>query len=150
MDKQIYLSISERIHQEVPDFKWIDYDWGQLNGQERPPVAFPCILIDIAFTDCKTLGEGPGATEQLVTASISLKLAFEVLVGSQVSVDGDKRAIALKPLDTIEMLHASLQGWNGEGIFAALSRKRGNAIPPRNNLKIYNIVYETRFINTPD
>ena len=149
MDKQIYLSISNRLNTLVPDLKWIDYDWGQLN-EERPAVAFPCALIDIAFPDCKNLAEGAGAVEQMVNASITIKLAFQPLGDSQVSAPDDTRAKALKPLDTIASLHTALQGWNGDGTFAGLARRRGSPTPGHNKLKIFNLVYETTFINIPD
>lgn len=149
MDKQIYLSISARLNSLVPDLKWIDYDWGQLND-ERPAVAYPCALIDIAYPDCKNLAEGSGAVEQRVNAAITIKLAFEPLGNSQVTAPEDNRAIALKPLDTIAILHTALQGWNGDGSFAGLARRRGSPAPGRNKLKVFNLVYETTFINVPD
>ena len=149
MDKQIFLAVSARLADSVKDLKWIDYDWGQLN-EERPPVAFPCALIDIAFTECKNLAEGQGAKEQMVNATITIKLAFQPLGESQVTAPDDSRTNALKPLDTISSLHTTLQGWNGSGIMSGLSRRRGAAIPRRDKLKVYNIVYETRFINIPD
>lgn len=149
MDKQIYLFISDRLKQRVPDLAWIDYDWGQLN-QERPPVQFPCALIDIAFNECKDMAAEAGNNEQMVTATVALKLAFEPVAGSQVSAPDEVREFALKPLDTIEKVHVALQGWNGNGIFLGLSRKRSAAAPTRSSLKVYNVSYETRFINTPD
>jgi len=149
MDKQIYLSISARLHSLVPDLKWIDYDWGQLND-ERPAVAYPCALIDIAYTDCKNLAEGSDALDQRVNAAIMIKLVFQPLGDSQVSAPDDTRAKALKPLDTIASLHTALQGWNGDGTFAGLARRRGGASPRSDKMKVYNIVYETTFINVPD
>jgi len=149
MDKQIYLSVSARLHALVPDLKWIDYDWGQLN-EELPAVAYPCALIDIAYPDCKNLSEGTGAVEQMVNATITIKMAFKPLGDSQITAPEERRANALKPLDTIASLHAALQGWNGDGTFAGLARRRGASIPRRDKLKVYNIVYETTFINIPD
>jgi len=149
MDKQIYLTISARLNTEVADLKWIDYDWGQLND-ERPAIAYPCALIDIAWSDCKNLAEGIGALEQMVTVVITVKLAFQPLGESQVTAPDEARANALKPLDTIASLHSALQGWNGGGIMAGLARRRGAAIPRRDRLKVYNLIYETRVINIPD
>lgn len=149
MDKQIYLAISERLSAMVPELNWIDYDWGQLND-ERPAVAFPCVLIDIAYPDCKNLAEGAGATEQMVNAAVTIKLAFQPLGDSQVNAPDSSRMAALKPLDTIDSLHKALQGWNDGGTFAGLSRRRGGSVPRRDRLKVYNLVYETTFIDVPD
>lgn len=149
MDKQIYLAISDRLNTLVPDLKWIDYDWGQLN-EDLPAVAFPCALIDIAFPDCKNLAEGSDAVEQMVNASITIKMAFKPLGESQVTAPDDSRANALKPLDTIASLHTALQGWNVNGTVSGLARRRGSAQPRRDKLKVYNLVYETTFINVPD
>jgi hypothetical protein len=148
MDKQIYLAISSRLKSLVPDLNWIDYDWGQLND-ERPAVAFPCALIDIAYTDCKNLAE-ESLVEQMVSGSITLKLAFQPQGESQVTAPNASRDAALKPLDTIASVHSALQGWNGNGMFRGLSRKKGSGSPRKDKLKVYNLVYETNFINTPD
>lgn len=149
MDKQIYLAISAKLKTEVADLKWIDYDWGQLN-EDRPPVAFPCALIDIAFTDCKTLGEGSGATEQMVTAAVTIKLVYQPAGESHTAAIASSREAALKPLDTNDAVHKALQGWNGGGIFSGLSRRRAVPAPRRDKLKVYNITYETTFINLLD
>ena len=149
MDKQIYFSISARLHTQVADLKWIDYDWGQLND-EQPAVAYPCALIDIAYSDCKNLAAQAGDLDQMVTATITIKLAFKPSGNSQVTAPATDRVVALAPLDTINDLHTALQGWNGNNTFGPLSRRRAMATPRRDKLKVYTIVYETTFINTPD
>jgi hypothetical protein len=149
MDKQIYLAISARLKTKVTDLKWIDYDWGQFND-DRAAVAFPCALIDIAFSDCKTLAAGPEATEQMVSAVVTVKLVFQPQGESHTAAPESSRLIALSPLDTIASVHTALQAWNGDGIFAGLSRRRAGSTPRKDRLKVYNITYETTFINVPD
>jgi hypothetical protein len=149
MDKQIYLDVSARLLAKVPELQWIDYDWGQLND-ESPAIAYPCALIDISFPDCKTLAEGPEATEQLVNATITIKLAFQPFGDSRAGINADVQNIGLKPLDTVALVHKKLQAWGGNGTFAGLSRRRAGSTPRRDRLKVYTIIYETTFINEPD
>ena len=64
----MYYLISDKLAADVTSLQWIDYDWGQLND-ERPPVNFPCALIDIAYTECRNLTEAVGALDQLVNVA---------------------------------------------------------------------------------
>lgn len=49
MNKDIFVSLCDRLEKEVPSLRWIDEDLGQLNvgNSTRPAVDFPCCLIDI-------------------------------------------------------------------------------------------------------
>jgi hypothetical protein len=149
MDKQIYLTIANRLKNEVPDLKWIDYDWGQLNG-ERPAVAYPCALIDVAYTDCRNIAEGWETTDQRVNANITLKLIFQPIGDSSMAAVAESRSAALAALDLIDILHAAMQGYNGNGDckFAALQRRRATSMSRSDKHKIYVLVYDTTFIST--
>ena len=50
MKKEIMKAVMDRIRQEIPALRWIDADEGQLDFQDsRPPVAFPCCLIELYY-----------------------------------------------------------------------------------------------------
>ena len=56
---QIFSAVQSRLQQKVSELKWIDFDFGQLDAYElRPPVQFPCALIDIELPE--TREQGPG------------------------------------------------------------------------------------------
>ena len=54
MEKQIFTAVADRL-KGVTAIRWIDADEGQLQASERPPVAFPCCLIEMAYTSCTQL-----------------------------------------------------------------------------------------------
>lgn len=74
MNKDIFVSLCDRLEKEVPSLRWIDEDLGQLNvgNSTRPAVDFPCCLIDIEYSGCRDLTD----LCQLVDLKITLKLAF--------------------------------------------------------------------------
>lgn len=59
--KTIYTQLIKQLQTKVPALRWIDLNRGQLDvpytDNQRPPVSYPCVLIDIsverttAFTD---------------------------------------------------------------------------------------------------
>ena len=52
MDGEILTVIMDRLEELVSELQWIDIDEGQLNSPERPAVAFPCCLADMAYVQC--------------------------------------------------------------------------------------------------
>lgn len=53
-------------------------------------MAFPCYLIDIAYSDCKDLDE----EEQLITAAVTIKLGFVPMGETRVGVPERKNTCA--------------------------------------------------------
>lgn len=46
--EELIQSFQNKLATDVPDLKYIDEDWGQLDYYENyPPVQFPCALIDV-------------------------------------------------------------------------------------------------------
>lgn len=52
---QILSDIQARLTAELPEIKYIDEDWGQMN-QPTPQVKYPCVLVDVQGADYKDLG----------------------------------------------------------------------------------------------
>lgn len=49
--KQLFTTISDHIRTALPEIKWIDADYGQINSStERPAIAFPALLIRSSIT----------------------------------------------------------------------------------------------------
>ena len=141
MNKDLFTKVSDRIETEVPAFRWIDFDDGTLDMQtERPSLAFPACLMDISYPDT----EDETGTEQLVNATISLRVAFQPQGAT--NNHSAVRDTALAIFDTIAALHTALQGWNDTGLFSKLSRASGIRERRRDGLIVYRIVYRTTFI----
>ena len=142
MNKQIFTVICDRLEREVPELNWIDWDEGQLEGpaDQRPPVAFPCCLIDIQYTDCRDTEE----EEQIVTASVVLKLAFFRTGETNTKAPSLIRLRALENFDVTNKVHDALQGWTGDELFSPMSRRRAGG-KNRGGVKIYTVTYVTTF-----
>ncbi len=142
MDKQFMIAVCDRLKEKVATLRWIDAEEGQLDTGERPPVAFPCALVDISYVDCKTLSGGA----QHVKANVTLRVAFQrVSQSSSTSAPMPVRLFALSRLDTLEAIHKALQWWNGDGLFNPMRRLRCVPGKQSGDIKVYNMVYETEF-----
>lgn len=144
MDKELFLKICDRLKNEVPALHWIDAEEGQLEVKERPPVAFPCALVDISYINCKTYSGG----RQQVKANVIIRVAFQrVTASSNAAAPMPARLCALSRFDTINAIHQALQWWNGDGLFNPLRRLR--AIPEKRSgdIRVWNMTYETEFID---
>ena len=144
MNKEIFLSICDRLTSQVPALRWVDWDSGQLDIQsERPPVAFPACLVEIEYPQCEEIG----AEMQLVTCNVTLRLAF--WPQGETSSVSPVREAALAAFDTIGQVHAALQGWSTEAL-SIFSRLSAKAERRKDGLKVYRVVYQTTFTETVD
>lgn len=91
-------------------------DWGQLDfHNERPPVNFPCVLIDIEevqYTDCTR-------KQQQGDAILTVRVAHYDPVN--VSAAASDRNRAFRMFELLRMIYARLQGLSGED-FSGLTR----------------------------
>jgi hypothetical protein len=159
MNKQIYLAIGTRLQKNIAALKWIGYDFGQLDvaysSTDRPPVVFPCVLIDISYPNTTDMNAQSGDQKQKVSAQIILKVAFNPLSDrSNMGAPDVDRLLSLSPLDTVADIHATLQAWNGStdttsALFRQLSRSRAVPVPRPDGIKLYEITYDTTFIDIP-
>ena len=141
MNKEIFIALCDLLEKEVPEIRWIDEDSGQLNTQmERPAVDFPCCLIDIQYPDCKDMSE----TEQLINATITLKLAFQPSGDTNNKVPEDVRSKALQRFSIIEKVQSCMQGWTADEMISPVSRKSAKGMNT-GKIKPYTIVYTTTF-----
>jgi hypothetical protein len=146
MNRQLFLGLCAHIEASVPQFRFIDWDGGQLDiAGERPPVLFPCCLIDIQYTDCRDLDDAT----QLVTAALTLKLGFcpqgETNTGAPEAV----RQRALETFDTIQKLHESLQGETFSGTVSEIARRKALKKVRKDRVQVYTLTYNTTFQELP-
>lgn len=141
MNAEIFNAICAQL-ETVAELKYIDFDEGQLSiTSERPAVAFPCCLVDISYPDCRDLDE----QEQLITAAITLKMAFVPMGETRVGAPSLVRGRALAIFSTIGKVHDSLQAFTGGDLFSPMSRKRAISATRPDKIKVYTITYNTTF-----
>jgi hypothetical protein len=142
MNKELLLAVTDRLNSEVPALRWVDAEEGQLSrGEQRPAVAFPCALVDIAYTECMTL---PGGSQR-IKAQITCKVAFSSAGSTHAAAPRKVREQALAYMDILHEVHVALQWWTGGGRFNPMCRVRCTPEKRSDGLKVYNVVYRTEF-----
>ena len=116
--KTIYLPVANQLKTEVTTLRWIDADMGQLDFYDtKPPVAFPCALIDVDMPACEDMA----AKEQLCDITISVRLAFNPLGQTNMAAPTSVQNTALELWATVDSAFDSLQGFSSTE-FGKLSR----------------------------
>lgn len=105
---QLFIELSDFIKAQVPEIKWIDQDFGQLEHFEyRPDVDFPCLLIDFAATSYSDMSEG----SQIGEVTVMLRLAFNPFSQSYQAAPTDVRQKAVAYYALEQKVFNNVQGW---------------------------------------
>lgn len=103
---------------EIPALKWVDEDKGQLNF-ERPPVLFPCALVEIQINKTEDLNR----KIQNCDAIILVRLAWNFNGETSTKTPELARDKSLQYYDDVEAVRQKLHGYESNH-FNALSRKQ--------------------------
>ncbi|MDD3895254.1 MAG: hypothetical protein PHU36_09610 [Syntrophomonadaceae bacterium] len=104
-------------------------------------MSFPCALVDVELTDCQDQGE----TIQLVTARVTLRLAFEPLGQTNAAAPVSVQSKALEKWDTVDAVFSALQGWSDSEV-AEFSRRSQTTEKRDDNIRVIRQVWETNFL----
>ncbi len=146
----LFTAIQTRMAAEVPEVIWTDFDLGQLESfdGERPPVEWPCVLIDFpdtAFTQMQGYQHGD--------VQVQLRLAFDEYEDTHSATPTPIKESALEYLEIEHKLHQAFQAWYASGLLvnamirvSAATEKREN-----DNFRVRRLVYTCSFAdNDPD
>ena len=86
-----------------PDFRYVDQDLGQLE-MERPPVLWPCVLIDIDEMSFRNMTDAA----QLGTVKVVLRLGFPPYSGTAASTPDAYAQMAIAYYDLEQVLFLAL------------------------------------------
>ena len=123
MEKELFIALCDLLKSKVPELQWVDTDQGQLNVSERPPVAFPCCLVEMSYPQCANLTGGT----QRIQVRFQLRVAFNVC--------------------TLQRIHKTLQGWNYGRRINPMTRVSVTPESRSNGLKVYRAIYESAFMD---
>ncbi|MFT3750951.1 MAG: hypothetical protein QM768_21740 [Agriterribacter sp.] len=143
---QFYPELIERIAFVVPELRWIDQDYSQLEHyNERPAVQFPCALIDFVNTTFDQL------SQLVVTGSslIQIRLAFAPFSQSSNTAPQMVLQKALNYYNYEEKLFQGLHGWMPKsGICQPLSIVSQATERRDDNIRVRLNTFSTAFDNT--
>jgi hypothetical protein len=103
----IFLALQSYIQANVTAIKYIDQDLGQLKSGSRPPVAWPCVLID--FEDFSF--ENMSTNVQTAKGIVTLRLGFPPFSNSSQATPATYLQQAISYYDLEWALHKAIQGW---------------------------------------
>jgi len=118
--KHIIDDIEGRLESKVPALKYIAQDWGQLslyvNG-ERPPVKFPCALVDIQSGQFSN--DGNLVQEGLLQITITIAdLTQNISRKAPIDLTELERRI----YDIMQDIYKALHGWSGHVDYSGFVR----------------------------
>lgn len=143
--EQIFISVQQKLKNDVVEVKWIDFDFGQLDFYKlRPAVAWPCVLIDLDIPAASDRGK----LSQLNACNVIVRVAFEMPGQTHQATPQTVKDKAMNVFDILNKIWASLHGHQAEGFNAMLFR--GMTIEKREDpLKVYQMRFETSFERRP-
>lgn len=134
----IIKSIQRKLKIAVPELRWIDQDFGQLE-LEHPPVNFPCALIDVPQVNWSNSSR----LEQQGETTINIRVAFRVYDRSNMHAPTNLSERAEEHFKVLKKINICLHGTEDtEANYSSLCRTqtiRGKSIDPR----IYTLAYST-------
>lgn len=108
---QLFLDLSDHIKTTVPEIKWIDQDFGQLEQFEyRPAVSFPCVLIDFPLANFSNTAD----KTQMGEVTVQLRLGFAPYSKSHTGAPTDAREKAVEYYAVEQKLYEAVQGFETE------------------------------------
>lgn len=142
--EHIFTAVQQRLSEKVAELHWIDFDFGQLDSyQMRPPVQFPCALIDIELPETRDRGE----RMQQCRVAITLRVAFEQPGQTSQKTPQYVRDRALSIYDILKKIHAALHGYDGAE-FGKIVRRSLTTERREDPLKVFNMRFETSYTET--
>lgn len=141
--KEIFTGISAKLETEVTEIRWIDFDLGQFDQQELPPVSWPCVLIGFSDAPFQNIGEGG----QLAEVGVYLLLGCKVMERTHSQANSTYRAQGLEHLDLIQDIHRAIDGLSGS-TFTDLRRVNFQNVS-RADFRIYRLEYRCLFCDVP-
>ncbi|KAA2245507.1 hypothetical protein F0L74_05990 [Chitinophaga agrisoli] len=133
-EESLYQQIIQRVTEKVPEVRYIDLDLGQLENYElRPPVSWPCLLIDL---DESRYSDTGNKLYQVVELAITFRIGLVKYTDSNNLTPTNIRPNALKYFRLENKLFMALHGWEPEGFgpltrFGAGTEKRDDDIRVR-------------------
>jgi hypothetical protein len=137
----IFLSLQQRIQSQVPAITYIDQDLGQLKTTTRPPVSWPCVLIDFEDFNFENLGENV----QTAKGTVVLRLGFAPHSNSSQLTPAPFIQQAISYYDLEWTLHKAIQGWSPADDLGSLSRTNASTQKRQDNYRIREIRYSLAF-----
>lgn len=115
-----FLAIQAQIQTQIPEIQFIEHDFGQLDDYSngRPPVAFPCVLIDFQNWSFENLGNNAQRAE----GDVIIKLGYAKHGDTHQATPEQWREAAFSYYEIEWKLNKSLHGYTPGDNYGYLTR----------------------------
>ena len=137
----IFLAIQQHIQSTVAAISYIDQDLGQLKNNVRPPVSWPCVLVDFEDFAFENMGENV----QIAKGTLVLRLGFAPYSNSSQVTPAPYLQQAIGYYDLEWSLHLAMQGWSPGDDFGSLIRTSATTQKRTDNYRIRELRYSISF-----
>lgn len=138
--KEIYNAILEHLETQVPEQNWIDEQKGQMKF-EKPPIAFPAILLDIDFPRTENITTKIQKGQLLVNVDFCFDYTGELTANAYSRPDREK---SLRHWDIINKGEKALQGFETD-YFNHLERVAVGDQLKRPGYKVITVTFSATF-----
>ena len=122
-EASLFTSIMTKLTSDVPELRYIEQDFGQLESYEmRPAVSWPCCLVDIEEGKFSDQGN---FKIQLAEGLVSLRIGLVKYTDTNNLTPPNIRAASLQYYELENKVYTALHGWNPPGFSKLLRRANG-------------------------
>jgi len=140
----LFLAIQAKLA-TIPALRHIDHEYGQLEDYNtkdgKPPVSFPCVLIDIDQGTPSNTSDN----SQLMVCSVILRIADAPHSGTGQSTPTTYKEKALNFYELEDTIHKALQGWEPGDEYNALIRSSTITERREDYIRVRQVRYTTGF-----
>jgi hypothetical protein len=148
---KIVLQNIQTILATIPELKYIDEDWGQLDDYSpNPPTQFPLVLIDIGSLQYSDISKDRSATpvnRQMATGTIVLSIANLKLTNTSFKAPQMQKDQAWSIWDIVENIHKKLHGIHVESSVGAMMRTNMRKVKRDDGIQEYEVTYTIGLTN---
>lgn len=142
---KVVLENIQTILATIPELKYIDEDWGQLDDYSpNPPTQFPLVLIDIGslqYSDISRDRSKVPVNRQMATGTIVLSIANLKLTNTSFKAPQTQKNLAWSIWDIVENVHKKLHGISVEGSAGAMMRTAMRKVKRDDGIQEYEVTY---------
>lgn len=142
--RKLIESVKTRLFDTVPELRYIDEDWGQLDYYSpNQPVKWPCAIIEVT-----NVNWGNEANHvQLGFGQLSVRVADIRLSNSNVKAPARQQDKNASIFDLISTIYASLHGWTSEFSNGPLTRIMTRKVKRDDGIREFEMIFSVQLVD---
>lgn len=141
---EMLLGIQNRFDEHLPEFRYINQDLGQLEDpSDRPPVAWPCCLVDFSDTNYADLLRG---VQEANLCTVVFRLGFNPYSATSSLQPDTVKEKGLEYLTLEHKVYQVFQGWTCNDLCSPFTRIRAvTEKREEDRFRVRSLIWTTAF-----